>query len=210
LEIINMAAAILMFLALVVITLPVLFMGGSDRPLVENSISSWAQAVPNLQGTTSEFYQQVAAAVEAREVPGVSMRTVLFLEGGIQTDKREYLRIERGSLVYDLCAAPFGGTFFVSSWLAQKPSKALDALASAPLVGGVTRALIRLFDPLTYFKLDSARMFQAAVHEAVLEVIDQMTSLQNVAPLTELQRRPVMPELSGIRISQVGAVQRNS
>ena len=200
-----MAAAILMFLALVVFTLPVLLMAGMDRPLVENSLSSWCQSIPNLQGATSEFYQQVIAAVEMREVPGVSMRTVLFLEGGIQTDKREYLRIERGNLVYDLCAAPFGGTFFVSSWLAQKPSKVLEALASAPLVGALVRIMVRLFDPLTYFKLDSARMFQAAVHEAVLEVIDQMTSLQGVAPLTELQRRPVLPELAGIKIAQVGA-----
>lgn len=201
--------AMLLFLALVVVTLVVILPLGADTPLVENSLSSWCQAVPNLQGTTSEFYQQVIAAVDAREVPGVSMRTVSFHEGGIQTDKREYLRIERGRLVYDLCAAPFGGTFFVSSWLAQKPSKALDALASAPLVGGVVRALVRLFDPLTYFKLDSARMYQAAVHEAVLEVIDQMTSLQGVAPLTELQRRPVLPELAGIKISQVGAPARS-
>lgn len=203
-------AAMLIFLLLILATLSVIVMAGGDRPLVENSISSWCQSVPNLQGTTSEFYEQVVAAVEAREVPGVSMRTVLFHEGGIQSDMREYLRIERGSLVYDLCAAPFGGTFFVSSWLAQKPSKALDALASTPLIGGVVRTLIRLFDPITYFKLDAARMFQGAVHEAVLEVIDQMTSVQGIAPLTELQRRPVLPELAGLRISQVGAVQKSS
>jgi hypothetical protein len=181
-----------------------------DKSLVENSLSNWAQAVPNLQGTTSEFYQQVTAAVEAREVPGVSMRTVEFHEGGIQTDKREYLRIERGDLIYDLCAAPFGGTFFVSSWLAQKPSAMLDALAGIPLLGAVVRALIQLFDPLTYFKLDSARMFQGAVHEAVLEVIDGMTSLQGVQPLTELQRRPVLPELANLKISQAGLPARSS
>lgn len=198
-------AIMVLFLALVVVTVAVILSMRGDMPLVDNSLSSWCQAVPNLQGTTSEFYEQVVAAVDAREVPGVSMRTVSFYEGGIQTDQREYLRIQRGRLVYDLCAAPFGGTFFVSSWLALKPSAALDALATLPVVGALVRGLVRLFDPVTYFKLDSARMFQAAVHEAVLEVIDQMTSLQNVPPLTELQRRPVLPELAGIKISQVGA-----
>jgi hypothetical protein len=33
--------------------------------------------------------------------------------------KREYLRVERGPFVFDICGAPFGTGFFVSSWLVR-------------------------------------------------------------------------------------------
>jgi uncharacterized YccA/Bax inhibitor family protein len=44
-------------------------------------------------------------------------------EGGLLSARREYLRVKRGKLSFDVCAAPFGTGFFFSSWLIELPAK---------------------------------------------------------------------------------------
>ena len=63
-----------------------------------------------------------------------------------------------------------------------------DAILAMPLISGI---YARVFDPPTYYKIDSALMFQQTVHNAVLEVIDQITSSKGIR-LSELERKPVM------------------
>jgi hypothetical protein len=58
-----------------------------------------------------------------------------------------------------------------------------------PLVGW---AYERIFAPATYYAVDTALMFQDAVHYAVLEVIDCVTANKGVRALTEAERKPVM------------------
>lgn len=52
----------------------------------------------------------------------------------------------------------------------------------------------RLFKPTTYYRLDTMLMFQKAVHNAVLEVIDTMTAEKGIRALSELERKPIMRE----------------
>ena len=49
-----------------------------------------------------------------------------------------------------------------------------------------------LFEPATYYRLDSMRMFQEAVHNAVMEVIDSMTTSKGLRLLSESERKPIM------------------
>jgi hypothetical protein len=49
-----------------------------------------------------------------------------------------------------------------------------------------------LFEPATYYRLDSMRMFQESVHNAVLEVIDGMTAAKGLRLLAGDERKPVM------------------
>lgn len=49
-----------------------------------------------------------------------------------------------------------------------------------------------LFEPATYYRLDSMRMFQESVHNAVLEVIDSMTTAKGLRLLAGDERKPVM------------------
>jgi len=56
---------------------------------------------------------------------------------------------------------------------------------------------IRIFNPLTYYLLDTAQMFQDAAHSAVMEALDQVTEGKGVRAMTELEREPVMYELPG-------------
>lgn len=156
--------------------------------------------------------------------------------------KREYLRVEREQLQFDICGAPFGTGFFTSWWLAE-PRFELNALvkagvllamfiaagwvmselglvvgflvAVAVVVGGVALVanaglsgddaekfllampilgwLYRLFvKPDTYYRIDTTLMFQQAVHNAVLEVVDGITQTKGIRALSDEQRKPIM------------------
>ena len=166
-----------------------------------------------------------------------------YKEGGLATAKREYLRIQRGSLVFDICGAPFGNGFFFSWWLAREPGKhALLALAGLvfgspilylilgqifglllstlimpalfvvlgilirdgtipgeetvleiPVVGWVYE---RIFSPNTYYKLDTALMFQESVRNAVMEVVGELRSEKGLRALSEAEARPKLRGLA--------------
>jgi hypothetical protein len=86
-----------------------------------NVISHWHHPIENFQTSTMEFYAAVAAALQPRQIPDYSVSRIDWREGGVLTARREYLRIKRGKLAFDLCAAPFGTGFFFSWWLAELP-----------------------------------------------------------------------------------------
>jgi len=71
-----------------------------------------------------------------------------------------------------------------------------DLMMSLPLIGPVYR---KLFNPLTYYRYDTADMFRQAVEKVVQEVIRQMTAAKGIRALTELERKPVMREF-GARV----------
>jgi hypothetical protein len=62
-----------------------------------------------------------------------------------------------------------------------------------PLVGWVYELI---FAPATFYAFDTALMFQDAVHNTVLEVIDCVTANKGVRALTEAERKPVMKKFS--------------
>jgi hypothetical protein len=85
-------------------------------------IDHWYSLVPGFNTSTKEFYEAVEKELKAREVPGLEMFHVDFAEGGIISNKREYLRMTRERLVFDICAAPFGTAFFFSCRFAEIPA----------------------------------------------------------------------------------------
>lgn len=207
-------------------------------------ISHWSTLLEGVQTSPLAFYQAVEAALEKRQIPNAKNSRVDHKEGGVLSANREYLRVMREKLLFDVCGAPFGTGFFVSWWFAEEAPK-LNPLVKAaavvaffvvaalmlgqfgfvlgPLVfalllfGGLAVAntmanngefnenIIRelpilgtlytwLFKPVTYYRIDSIEMFQQAVHNAVLEVIDAMTTEKGIRALTESERKPIMRE----------------
>ena len=77
-------------------------------------LSHWAKLFYDLQVSPREFYSCVEEAIHSRQIPDAKNCRVDWEEGGIVSANREYLRIERGELAFDICAAPFGSGFFVS------------------------------------------------------------------------------------------------
>ncbi len=66
-----------------------------------------------------------------------------------------------------------------------------DALVAMPFLGPIYE---RVFRPETYYKMDAALMFQEAIRNSVLEVVDGLTSAKGVRALTELERKPILRE----------------
>lgn len=85
-------------------------------------ISHWYALIPGLNTSAKEFYEAVEKELKEREVPGLEISRVEFSEGGILSDKREYLRMVRERLVFDVCAAPFGKAYFFSCRFAEIPA----------------------------------------------------------------------------------------
>jgi hypothetical protein len=186
----------LLFIALVTWVIRV---GLSDQPLLSHTTAHWNQTV-ELDGVQPrEFYESVKGLVAQQQIRGVQMRVVEFNEGGALSDKREYLRVQHDEDVFDLCAVPFGGGLYVSSWLAERPSPVTDALAALPVFGILVRAYLRFMHPETYYRVDSALLFQSVVHSCVLQALEELITIQGARPLSEFDRKPVMRELYAVR-----------
>ena len=150
-------------------------------------LSHWYYLVDNLQTSSLDFYTAVEQAVARRAVPNAKTSRVDWKEGGVLSAKREYLRVKRKGLLFDICGAPFGRGFFISWWLGERSW--ITALLAIPLIGPLLGFLAR---PWTYFKIDTALMFQEAIREAVNEVLDGLTNAQGLRALSEFDRKPIL------------------
>jgi len=120
--------------------------------------------VPGLQQSAQEFYASIEACLSPHGLQDLSA-------------DREYQQIRQSSHVFHVCAAPYGNGLFVSSWLGQIESGFFAWLASLPL----GRIFQRFVKPLTYYKVDTASMFQSIAHGAVLAALDGVTPGQRTA-----------------------------
>ncbi|MFN0009565.1 MAG: hypothetical protein ACKVXR_16835 [Planctomycetota bacterium] len=66
-----------------------------------------------------------------------------------------------------------------------------DEVLALPIVGAIYDWI---YKPSTYYRLDTASMFQHTVHIAVLEVIDSITNTGGVRALSEFERKPILRE----------------
>lgn len=154
-------------------------------------ISHWYQLIEGLDHSTQDFYKSLGEGITRRKMPDVGEPwSVKLSQGGMFSASREYLRVQRKEYTFDICAAPFGTGFFVSSWLYYQPG-CLGTLAEIPPISFVLNYFVR---PMTYYRYDTVLMFQTAVHNAVLETVDSITSAKGLRALSELERKPTMKE----------------
>lgn len=99
-------------------------------------LSHWLQHFEGLNQSSQAFYGLVQKAVETKKIPDVKFSRVDFKEGGIFSSSREYLRVQRGDLRYDIGGAPFGNGFFVSARAAGHPRAGDADLRRAPARAG--------------------------------------------------------------------------
>jgi hypothetical protein len=66
-------------------------------------------------------------------------------------------------------------------------------LSAIPFVGWLYEVGVK---PVTFYKLDSALMFQSVMHDMVLlPVVETFTSAQGLPSIRELAQRPTMREM---------------
>lgn len=158
-------------------------------------ISHWSTLIEGFQFSPQRFYEMVAEAVVRRQMPNATIGKVQFKEGHFLSAKREYLKVYCGreNFYFAICGAPFGTGFFVSYWQLQAPDGCFVQMFSAfPVLSAIARAMLK---PWTYYRVDTVTMFNTATHQAVMEVVDAITSAaQGVRSLGEGERKPVLKE----------------
>lgn len=97
----------------------------------------------------------------------------------------------KGSLL--LLAAVMLGFLLLGQLARQGTWDIEDTILDVPVIGALYD---RMFRPTTYYKLDTALMFQQTVHLAVLEVIDELSRTKGLRALTELERKPIMRDFA--------------
>lgn len=153
-------------------------------------LSHWFNLIEGLQGSSQQFYSLLEKAIKNRKIPDLTITRINYKEGGIFSAKREYLRVYRKGHIFDICAAPYGKGYFVSWWLGETPPGGLWGLILLiPFWGPL---LLRYFHPTTYYRYDTALMFQQSIHHSVLEVIDKVTKSKGIRALSELERKPIL------------------
>jgi hypothetical protein len=74
----------------------------------------WYVPLLDFRISTQEFYSAVEQELKERSVPDLEVARVEFAEGGLLSARRQYLRLRRERLVFDICSAPFGTSWFFS------------------------------------------------------------------------------------------------
>jgi hypothetical protein len=113
-------------------------------------LSHWYVLVPGFNTSTKDFYEAIEKDLGERQVPGLDISHVDFAEGGLLSQNREYLRMTRERLVFDICAAPFGTAYFFSCRFAEIPAvvklwQFAVVLFTALLIMGLTFRVAGIF-----------------------------------------------------------------
>ena len=158
---------------------------------VTRIISHWYKLIEGMQESPQNVYSQLDQAITKRELPKVKLSRVKHRESGLFSPKRVYFRVRRKELIFDICAAPYAKGFFISWWLGECPA-IIWILLYIPILGPL---VMWLFRRETYWRIDTALMFQESIRAAVLEVLDELIKSQGLRALTEDERKPIMREL---------------
>lgn len=153
-------------------------------------LSRWNTLIEDFQIPPKTFYEYVEAALKLRQLPATNNTRVSLREGSIFSGSREYLRVTRDDYIFDICCAPFGTGCFVSWWLYQEVTGCLAGIILA--IPGIGPFIFNWLYPLTYYRLDTAHMFQESVRLAVLQVVDGVTKEKGIRQLSDADRKPIM------------------
>jgi hypothetical protein len=152
--------------------------------LVSQVLSHWNHYFPNSTMSSNNVYDEIEMLVKNQSLPEVKTERVKHKEGGMFSASREYFRVKRGDIVFDVCAAPFGKNFFISWWLYQSEG-IMKSMMKNTSVGNY---LEKVAASRTFFEADEEAIFRSCIHSCVLEAIDNFTGSTGKR-LTELEKQ---------------------
>ena len=159
---------------------------------VYNYHSHWSVLLEDFSFSSKEFYQLLSTDLRKKGIKSILFDRVNLREGNIFSRKRQYLRIYYKDFHFDLCASPFGSSFFISWWCIYKHSFLQILISLIPFIGHWLEH--KLFT-ITYYKVDTATMFMTSTHLSVLEVLDSLTMEYGVRMLPESERKPELSDI---------------
>lgn len=152
----------------------------------DNAANHWQHYFDEFTYSSQDFYKSLDAILKEKQIPNATIKRTNYSEAGMFSANREYLRVERENLVFDICAAPFAKGFFISSWQGETLNIFEQFVSAIPFIGSYLKR--KMFQK-TFYQLDLEQMFITAVHSSVLEAIKAMTQDMGARDLTELEMR---------------------
>lgn len=156
-------------------------------------LSNWSMFVPDMQQSSATFYNVVESSISRHALKGVAIERVNIAEGGIFSARREYLQVHRDEYVFHVCAAPFGSGFFVSWWFGTVEKGIFALLKRLPIIGILIHVALK---PWTFYRADTAQMFNAITSGAVEGALDQAVGAQGLRAITREEKKPLLRQLA--------------
>ncbi len=151
--------------------------------------SHWATSAKNFNYSTEDFYQRLQVELQTQTIQGLRIKKVGLRTGSIFSHSRYYLEVIWKDYAFYICAAPFSDNYFISYWLMTRATDTQLLISRIPFVGGW---LLRNLYPITFYKIDTASMFQSYVHLATLKIYDEITANTGVRALSDEERKPTL------------------
>jgi hypothetical protein len=113
-------------------------------------ISYWCSLFDDCVFSPRDFYALVHKNIERRQVPDLLVDYILMHEGTVFSKRRLYYQMRRERIVAEICAAPFGSGFFVSSRLFDRRKRAFfwDYLFAFGALAVATIPVLWQFGPI--------------------------------------------------------------
>ncbi|MBI4664390.1 MAG: hypothetical protein HY735_36810 [Verrucomicrobia bacterium] len=122
----------------------------AERAKLTTPLSYWCNHFDNFAFPPQQFYALVEKNLAPRQVPDLLQDFILLHEGTAFSRKRLYIQMRRERIVFEICAAPFGSGYFVSSRLFDRRRDAtlLDYLIAALIAGLLSFGVLARYGPI--------------------------------------------------------------
>ncbi len=149
--------------------------------------SRWSILFDEFKFSTDEFYASVESRIKRKQIENVSCKRITLNEGGLFAGKREYLRIKKNGVAYDVCAAPYGTGFFISYWHGEIVGGIREMTSRIPIVGPLMAKARTL---KTYYQHDTEGMFKLSVQNAIQEAVESISKAKGLRQLSPIEMKP--------------------
>src|SRR5580704_11760873 len=152
-------------------------------------LGHWDRLASGLRLSALSFYDVVEQTIREREIEGVEIDRITWAERGVLSRLSIYLQLSFDTAVFIVSAIPMGTSTYLSWWLALSNRGIAAWLSELRFFGWMFRPLFR---PLTFYRIDSLLAFEQALHAAVVESIDRLTTSKGVRRLQDAERKPIL------------------
>jgi hypothetical protein len=161
-------------------------------------VAYWCHLIDDFSYASREFYALVERHLQERAVPDLLTDYILLREGTVFSKQRQYLELRRERFVFQICAAPFGTGWFVSSRLfdRRRGARWLDFILVGLLLLWVSVGLWAAFDCLVAAAVLGTivtllwSLMRLAASESAARLDDQLCQLPCVGRIYETLFHP--------------------
>lgn len=167
---------------------------------IENILNNWQYLALGLDYSPEDFYRSLENRIGRSKVEIIKTARISFSQKGWFSNKREYLRVVQGDLIYDICGAPYGESFFFSYWMGVTEKRGclgllLPVFLSIPFIGAFVENSLQ---SITYYERDTAMMFNTLMTSIVMEEVDDIIGKSEIEAIPDEERVPNDKKLRSI------------